>query len=389
VSITGTLTVLLLIVCLCACGSSGKKTQAVNRGSLLESLGQQPSKLDDLPVAQPGQLSGRLYYVPYDPASCELHVYDLASGEDQSLGAISSGCENFLFGFTASADGTHVAWLDSYKHLLVRDETGRVLQIPADWAGIGEGEEGAAIWPAFSADSRHVAFCSRNNGRPTYSVADVGTGEIVGEIVGMCRAALTSAGVAVLHNGSVMLGDRPLELDPQSGPELASLDAPYQIASTSDGTRIALLAHGVPKGQQQVTAVVDSYDLEGHALGRYVLSGTLGREDITLMFSIGRLSPTALSAVVWWGCILQLAPFASRARFPLLFGEDGEEVGQIAYSPDGRFAVMGRRDHTPISMGGETTERPPAPDAVVFDGETFAPLYRVPIHSEAVAWVGG
>jgi len=343
------------------------------------------------PVAAPGELSGRLLYVPYDRPGCELRVYDLASGEDESLGPLGADCApgDFLYGFTASPDRSLLAWRDSSGHVLVREENGQLLRLAAASNEMAEDELGANFGPAFSPDSRQLSYCALGaDGTLIFTIVDPRDGRILAELANGCRAVLTARGVAELSDGSVFVDGRSLTLEDQPGPALEQIEAPYQLATNPSGTRIALLAHGVAVGEKKTTAVVDTYDLDGNALGRYVLEGSLVRESITLWFEIERLAPSARSAEVMWGCILQLAPFGGSDRFPLLYGESGPALGFVSYSPDGRFAVLGRREYQPLASGGGTQERPPALDAVVLDGETLVPRYRVPIHAEHIAWVG-
>lgn len=338
------------------------------------------------PLAAPGELAGRLFYVPYDKPGCELHVYDLASGEDRQVGSVGAECTS-LWGFTASPDGSRIAWRDSNSEIVIDDLNGGVIRLPAASNEMRDEDLGATFGPAFSPDSRYLSYCARGaNDAFAFRVADVRDGHTVAELAGTCRAVLTAKGLAELRGGDVLLDGQPLELGEEQGPALAKLEPPYQIATDPSGTRIALLGHGMAQGKRKATAVVDAYDLDGNPLGRSVLEGSLVREDITLWFGIVRLAPSARSALVMWGCILQLAPFATEARFPLLYGEDGPALGFLDYSPDGRFGVLGRRDYQPLASGGGAQEAVPALDAVVLDADTLAPRYRVPVHSEFIAW---
>lgn len=338
------------------------------------------------PLAAPGELAGRLFYVPYDEPGCELHMLDLAGGEDRRLGSVGTDCTS-LWGFTASPDGSHLAWRDSNGEIVIRDLNGGAVRVSAASNEMREEDLGATFGPAFSPDSRDLSYCARDaEGDFVFRVADVRDGRTVAELAGTCRAVLTAKGLAELRGGDVLLDGQPLELGEEQGPALAKREPPYQIAIDASGTRIALLAHGIPSGEAKATAVVDAYDLDGNPLGRSVLEGGLDREGITLWFGIVRLAPSARSALVMWGCILQLAPFTGADRFPLLYGEDGPALGFIDYSPDGRFAVLGRRGYQPLASGGGTQEAVPALDAVVLDADTLAPRYRVPVHSEFIAW---
>jgi hypothetical protein len=187
------------------CGGAGAglsgSSDTVLRGTPAASTADLP-EFAAAPLAAPGEVSGRLLYVPYDRRGCELHRYDLGSGEDETLGMLGGGCRSgdFLYGFTASPDGSVLAWRDSESHVVVREEDGRV----------------------------------------------------------------------------------------------------FRFAAASEGSAL----------------------------------------------------------------------------------------GFIDYSPDGRFAVLGRREHRPLASGGGTQEAPPPLDAVVLDADTLAPRYRVPVHSEFVAWIG-
>jgi hypothetical protein len=99
--------------------------------------------------------------------------------------------------------------------------------------------------------------------------------------------------------------------------------------------------------------------------------------------SLVQLSPRGDSAVVWWGCIRQLAPFdRSNGRFRFRYRPEGEPVLPTAYSPDGTYAAMGRVGHA-----GPRSPPPPPKDAVVLDGHSFDGLYRVPIDARVIAWL--
>jgi hypothetical protein len=385
---------LAFLTTLAACGGSQPAGRAgsdtVGRGAPEFESGPDVPAFRAASLAASGDLSGRLLYVPYDRPACELRRYDLGTGEDESVGTLGEACKpgEFLYGFTASPDGSLVAWRDSNSRIVIRDENGKLIRLAAALNEMRE-DLGANFGPAFSPDSRYVGYCARSgDGGFVFRVFDARDGHTVSELAGTCRAALTAQGLAELRDGTVVLNGRPLTLEEEEGPPLAKLGRPYQIATDETGRRLALLTHGVAAGEGRTTAVVDTYDLEGSALGRFVLEGSLERKDITLWFGILRLAPTARSALVMWGCILQLAPVGMSARFPLLYGEDGPALDFIDYSPDGRFAVLGRREYRPLASGGETQETPSPLNAVVLDGETFAPRYRVPIHSEFIAWVG-
>lgn len=370
-----------------ACG--GDSDQEVER-SLPPREGTPPTQatpFDGLSTPERGQLSGRIYYIAYNEPECSLHVYDPATGGDEPLGVVTKNCA-YLRGFTVSPDGTRIAWRGEQDEIVLLElatRTARVLHAPRK---LGEQYlHGATPGPLFSPDSRSLGWCAGEGERAEFVVADVLTGQPVSRGSPGCRAAFTSAGLAELRQGRVFLAGRPLELAPPPGTLQVETKVPYQLVASADGSHIALVSHGVPAGQSKVTGVIDVYEPSGAPVARFVQEGDLGIDGMTLRFAIERLSPVARSATVWWGCIMQLAPLAAGERFALLFGEY-VALGQLAYSPDGRYAVMAREDHAPIpSGGGEVDLSERNADAVVLDGETFEPRFSLPIHARNLSWV--
>src|SRR5207247_2013883 len=121
--------------------------------------------------------------------------------------------------------------------------------------------------------------------------------------------AYTRKGLAVVRGGRVVLGSRVLYRPPR-GTRLAP-GVGAAIASNPDGS---LLAVAVRRSRQTLELVV--VDLAGRVRGRYGGS-------VRIPLSPQRLAPDGGSAVVWWGCILQLAPFdRADRRFKLLYGSD-------------------------------------------------------------------
>jgi hypothetical protein len=199
-------------------------------------------------------------------------------------------------------------------------------------------------------------------------VVDARTGAVRSRVRGTCAVAYTARGVASVRRGAVFVGThrlfaprRPAHLAPGVG---------AAIAANPSGT---LLAVAVRHSSQ--TLQLDVVDLAGRVRGRY-------RGSVRIPLSPQLLAPGGASAVVWWGCILQLAPFdAARGTFRLLYGPDGEPISYPSYSPDGRYAVMAP---PPVLY---PRSPPPVPrPAVVFDGRTFAPLYRLPFAATSVMW---
>jgi hypothetical protein len=323
--------------------------------------GAQQPPYDSLPFAPPGALQGRIVYQA--PEGCEFHTYDLATGKDTRLG--SGHCD---YGVLFSRDGRLAAWRGLRDRVQVVDvATGTTL-----WLGPGspEGRARAFAYPLFfSPDSRRLAYCVATRVTVTTVVADARTGAVRSRVRGTCAVAYTARGIAAVRRGAVFLGARRLFAPRRPGRLAPGVGA--SVAANPSGT---LLAVAVRRSRQ--TLELDVIDLAGRVRGRY-------RGSVRIPLSPQLVAPGGASAVVWWGCILQLAPFdRARGTFRLLYGSDAEPITFPSYSPDGRHTVMARAQ---IILAPEP---PPAPlPVVVFDGRTFAPLYRLPFAAMAVRWV--
>lgn len=325
-------------------------------------VAQQPP-YDSLPFAPPGALSGRVVYQA--PGDCYFHSYDLATGKDTRLGSRSGHCN---YDVLYSRDGKLAAWRDSQERVQVVDvATGTRL-----WLGRGPPNfhVRAFSFPLFfSPDSSRLAYCVATRAAVTTVVADARTGAVRGRVRGTCKVAYTARGLAAARNGAVVVGARRLFAPRRPGRLAPGIGA--AVAANPAGT---LLAVAVRRSRQRLE--LDVVDLAGRVRGRY-------QGSVRIPTSPQLLAPGGASAVVWWGCILQLAPFdRTHGAFRLLYGSDAEPITYPAYSPDGRYAVMARER---IVIGPSP---PPAPlPTVVFDGRTFAPLYRLPFAAMSVRWV--
>jgi hypothetical protein len=323
-------------------------------------VAQQPP-YDSLPFAPPGALQGRIVYQA--PGDCYFHSYDLGTGKDSRLG--SGHCDwDVLF----SRDGTLAAWRDQRERVQVVDvATGARL-----WLGPGAPtfHAKAFAYPLFfSPDSSRLAYCVATRATVTTIVADARTGVVRGRVRGTCAVAYTARGIAAVRRGAVFVGTRRLFKPRRPGRLAPGIGA--AIAANPSGT---LLAAAVRRSRQALE--LDVIDLAGHVRGRY-------RGWVRIPLSPQLLAPGGASAVVWWGCILQLAPFVrARGAFRLLYGSDSEPITYPAYSPDGSFAVMAR-ERVIVAPSPPAAPLP----AVVFDGRTFTPLYRLPFAAMSVRWV--
>jgi hypothetical protein len=126
-------------------------------------------------------------------------------------------------------------------------------------------------------------------------VADARTGAIRGRVRGTCAVAYTRRGVAAVRRGAVFLGTRRL-FAPRRPAHLAP-GVGAAIAANPAGTRLAV---AVRRSRQ--TLELEVIDLAGKVRGRY-------RAGVRIPLSPLEFAPGARSAVVWWGCIIQLAPF--------------------------------------------------------------------------------
>jgi hypothetical protein len=339
--------VVALVAAFACSGASGAVTQ-------------QPP-YDSLPFAPPGALQGWIVYQA--PGDCYFHSYDLGTGMDSRLG--SGHCD---WDIRFSRDGKLAAWRGEGERVQVADvTTGMRL-----WLGPGPPPHQAKAFSFplfFSPDSSRLAYCVATRATDTTVVADARTGAVRGRVRGTCAVAYTARGIASVRKDAVFLGTRRLFAPRRPGRLAPGIGA--AIAANPSGT---LLAVAVRRSRQALE--LDVIDLAGRVRGRY-------RGWVRIPTSPQLLAPGGASAVVWWGCILQLAPFDSaRGTFRLLYGSDSEPITYPAYSPDGRYAVMARERIV------VAPSPPPAPlPAVVFDGRTFAPLYRLPFAAMAVRWV--
>jgi hypothetical protein len=323
-------------------------------------VAQQPP-YDSLPFAPPGALSGRVVYQSSD--GCVFHSYDLGTGKDTRLG--SGHCDNIVL---FSRDGKLAAWRGQRDRVQVADvATGTRL-----WLGPGAPSfrAKAFAYPLFfSPDSTRLAYCVATRVTVTTVVADARTGAVRGRVRGTCAVAYTTRGIAAVRRGAVLLGTRRLYAPRRPGRLAPGVGA--AIAANPAGTLLALAVRPSPRILE-----LDVIDLAGRVRGRY-------RGWIRIPLSPQLLAPGGASAVVWWGCILQLAPFdRARGAFRLLYGSDSEPITYPAYSLDGRYAVMAR-ERIVVAPAPPAAPLP----AVVFDGRTFAPLYRLPFAAMAVTWV--
>jgi hypothetical protein len=321
---------------------------------------QQPP-FDSLPFAPPGALPGRIVYETVD--GCEFHSFDLRSGTDSRLAATNCG-EPGVFSWDGRLSAARVG---SGARVRVLDvQTGKRL-----WLGPRiRGQSKAFSFPLFfSPDSTRLAYCTIVGRGVRTIVVDARTGAGRGRVRGTCAVAYTRRGLAVVRSGRIVLGRRVLYRPPRRWRLAPGIGTP--VAANPSGS---LLAVAIRRSRRRVDLVV--VDLAGRVRGRY-------RGTIPIPLSPEQLAPHGRSAVVWWGCILQLAPFdRTSGQFGLLYGDEAEPITYPAYSPTGSFAVMARTATTLAPA-----EPPPPPPAVVFDGNTFAPLYRLPFAASSVAWV--
>jgi hypothetical protein len=317
---------------------------------------------DLLPFAPPGALQGRIVYQTAD--GCEFRAYDLRSATDSRLAAAECR-EPGVFSWDGRLSAARVG--GGGERVRVLDiQTGRRL-----WLGPRRrGQAKAFSFPLFfSPDSTRLAYCTIVGRGVRTIVADARTGAVRGRFRGTCAVAYTRHGLAAVRGGRVVLRSRTLYRPPR-GTRLAP-GVGTAMASNPAGS---LLAVAVRHSQRIVELVV--VDLAGRVRGRY-------RGNVPIPLSPQRLAPGGSSAVVWWGCILQLAPFdRPSGTFGLLYGDESEPITYPAYSPGGRYAVMAR-----VATTLAPSEPPPPPPVVVFDGRTFAPLYRLPFAASSVAWV--
>jgi hypothetical protein len=341
---------------------------------------------DSAPVVRPGQLRGLLFYVPYDAKGCVLHRYDLWEGSDSVVAPLQTSCP-YLPNFTVSPDGGTVAWLGDRSPGL------NLFEIGAGHLAVGPGNERttdypdtATIGPVFSPDSQQVAYCRKlvAAGQAEWVVADARTGRVE-QTMPACTEAFTRDGIAQLTGGKLTINRRSVALRPGLQ---ASVEHAYQITAPADGRRIAIVAK-TRDARDRVTGVVSIYTLGGSLVARHAVRGRLDWPDGSLIinFAIMRLSPRTDSAMFWWGDISRLAAFGAPGPFRLGLGERSETANLVSYSPDGRYAAMGRRAQPSLGGLGAPVKAPPPQDAVIMDAGSLAPLLRVPVHTVMLAWV--
>jgi hypothetical protein len=338
---------------------------------------------DSAPLASPTQLRGHLLYLPYDTAGCSIHSYDLAERSDVVVARLGRRCL-YPPNFIASRDGRAVAWLGVSPHgLRLLEVGGGLLKAGPPNLRTGDYPTSATIGPVSSPDSREVAYCRKLEGTDVeWDIVDARTGSLL-KTLPTCTAVFTARGIAELTDSGLLVDGKVVALA-AGGPPTA--DAAYQLSATPAGDRIAVVSR-TRDSRGQVRASVSIYSLDGALVARHALRGRLDESDGTILnFAIMRLSPHADSAMFWWGDISRLASFAAPGRFRLGLGARSEPVRLVAFSPDGRYAVMGRRAFALLGFG-EPPATPPPLDAVIMNADTWQPLLRVPIHSEVVAWI--
>jgi hypothetical protein len=345
------------------------------------------SSIAGAPLAAPGELSGFLLYVPYGRAGCVLHRFDLSTQRDSTVAPLAAQC-SYLPNFTAARDGRAVAWLGDTTHgLHLYEMGGRVLNIGPGNERTTDYPDAATIGPVFSPNSQEVAYCRKlaAPGRVEWVVLDARSGRVL-ETLPTCTAAFTANGIAILsHDGLTVGGERvsPIEGGP---PDVGHA---YQIAATPDGHRIAVVSKTTDT-RHRVIGGISIYSLDGKLLSQHTLRGRLDWPDGTLVlnFAVMRLSPHANSAMFWYGDISRLASFAQPGPFDLGLGKDAAEPARlVTFSPDGRYAAMGRQAES-LALGfGQPAEPPPPQDAIVFNADSFQPVVRLPIHTTMLAWI--
>lgn len=351
------------------CGGTDESSSPSPRSGGTEAGGEEEGPQDEfasIPRAAPGELRGRIVYLTPE---CERRSYDLATGEDVLI--TQESCNDgtaLLF----SPDGRLlVRRAGSEDQYELVDEDGDRIAVGPPHPLSGRGGAEYMGWPRFSPDSRRIAVCTARNGDFEALIADTESGGILERVSGTCEVAFTAEGLAVLRDGRLSLGERVLF---ESSADVSAV----HVTSDRGGTLLAVTTRLGPEGADSPEVEIAVVSLDGEILSRQ-------RRTIPIRFSLVELGPTGRSALAWWGCILQLVPFAD-GQFGLLFGESGSPISGTAFSPDGEYAVMGRVDFSPIPSGGPVPERR-ALDAVVFDAEAFAPHSRLPISAQVVAWV--
>jgi len=324
---------------------------------------------DSLPALQPGQLSGRLVYLT--AKDCRARSLDLGTLADTPL-STASLCESSV-GTVLSPDGRLLAYQE-----LGRGSLGRFALVRTD--GSRRIELGKTLsrpiprrfqnLPLFSPDSRRIAFCSVANGQLEMVVADTRSGRTVARVEGSCEAAFTRKGLVVRHGSLVTIGSRAV-VTVRRAAIAAGIGS--SIASNAQGTLLAVLVRpaGDPSRLQ-----IRVYGLSGKEIGSFTAN-------VPVPTSMYSLAPKGAAAVLWWGCILQLATLdEGRHTFKLRYGSAGEPVSYPAFAPNGRFAAMPRI--LPHFAGGAPT---PPPEVVILDGRSFEGVYKIEMDAGAVVWI--
>jgi len=347
----------LLAACVLAAGAASVAAAAPSQ-----------SPFDSLPALQAGVLNGKLVYLT--GKDCRARSFDLATLADTPIGA-GPLCPSAV-GTVLSPDGRLLAYQDFRSGSLGRfaivrvDGSRRITLGRALYRPIPRNFQNL---PLFSPDSRRIAFCSVSRGQLETVVADTGTGRTLEVVRGSCEAAFTQKGLAVRLGSRVVIGGRAVVTIRGAKAATGVGDA---IASNPQGTRLAVLVR--PSGDSSQLQI-RVYRLSGREVGRFTAA-------VPIPTSIYTLAPNGAAAVVWWGCILQLAPLdAGRHSFRLRYGSDGEPVSYPAFSPDGSFAAM-PRSH-PLLPG----EPSPPPELLILDGRSFKGLYKVGIDVGPAVWL--
>jgi hypothetical protein len=295
---------------------------------------------------------------------------------------------SYLPNFTAAPDGHAVAWLGDTPHgLHVYELGGRVLNIGPGNERTTDYPDAATIGPVFSPNSQQVGYCRKLAApdRVEWVIVDARTGSVM-KTLPTSSAAFTTDGIATLSHGRVTVGGKQLSTIRPGPPEVGH---PYQITATPDGRRIAVVSK-MNDARHRVIGEISVYALDGTPLGVHTLRGRLDwpNSKVVLNFAIMRLSPNADSAMLWYGDISRLASFTHPGPFNLGLGENANETAHIVtFSPDGRYAAMGRQAPPQLGGLGQAAKKRPPEDAVIFAADTFQPVLRLPIHTTELAWI--
>jgi hypothetical protein len=334
---------------------------------------------DGLPGAAPGTLPGRIVYVAR--VGCRLREYNLATGADRLVSdhGFCPGASPVI-----APDGSAVA---------ERASNGTITLVKADGSRLAIGSPlprgkapGAVVWqPAFLQNGRRIAYCAYTHTAMHTDVADTATGKRLSSVLGTCQVAFTSRGPAAVRGRTVVLGGRTIYRFPDAIPAYTTPGSGNPpsgnaLAANADGSLLVVATRPV---RARRTVVLQVRRPDGRRVARYT-----GAADISVSFQA--FAPSGKSAVVWWGDILQLAPFAvSPGHFALRYhsqhsATSEEALWPVAYDRTGAYAVMPREP-----SGLMSPEESPIPDpvpAVVFDARTLKPLYQLPIDARAAVW---